>query len=237
MFPIDPAVADSVRRAVAAFEEAGAHVEEVDVGIKRNHRELVDLWCRLIIPLSVSPFEDLKAQGLDLMGEHSEDLPAEFRIWVERGQVASMIDHYRDQEMRTEVVNAVQGVLNDYDLIVTPTVSAQQVDNGTDGNTLGPATVAGEEVERLLGWCLTYITQLLGPSVRLDPGRHDRRPASGRHADHRPPLRRRRRARGERGLRAAPALGGHLPHLPGALASGDGDPRVTGCVSRPAGAR
>jgi amidase/aspartyl-tRNA(Asn)/glutamyl-tRNA(Gln) amidotransferase subunit A len=99
VFPIDPAVADSVRRAVAVFEEAGAHVEEVDVGIKRTHRELVELWCRLIIPLSVLPFEDLKSQGLDLMGDHSEDLPAEFRIWVERGQVASMIDHYRDQEM------------------------------------------------------------------------------------------------------------------------------------------
>ena len=176
VFPIDPAVADSVRRAVAVFEEAGAHVEEVDVGIKRTHRELVELWCRLIIPLSVLPFEDLKAQGLDLMGDHSEDLPAEFRIWVERGQVASMIDHYRDQEMRTEVVNAVQGVLNDFDLIVTPTVSAQQVDNGTDGNTLGPATVAGEEVERLLGWCLTYITNFSGhPSASIPAGMIDGR--------------------------------------------------------------
>ena len=86
VFPIDPAVADSVRRAVAAFEEAGAHVEEVEVGIKRDHRELADLWCRLIIPLSVLAFEDLKAQGLDLMGDHSDDLPPEFRIWVERGQ-------------------------------------------------------------------------------------------------------------------------------------------------------
>ena len=176
VFPVDPAVADTVRRAVAAFEEAGAHVEEVEVGIKRDHRELAELWCRLIIPLSVLAFEDLKAHGLDLMGDHADDLPPEFRIWVERGQALSMIDHYRDQELRTEIFDAVQGLLDRYDLIVTPTVSAQQVDNGTDGNTLGPATVAGEEVERLIGWCLTYFTNFSGhPSASIPAGMIDDR--------------------------------------------------------------
>jgi amidase/aspartyl-tRNA(Asn)/glutamyl-tRNA(Gln) amidotransferase subunit A len=176
VFPVDPAVAETVRRAVEAFEEAGAHVEEVEVGIKRNHRELADLWCRLIIPLSVLAFEDLKAHGLDLMGDHADDLPAEFRIWVERGQASSMIDHYRDQEMRTEIVDAVQGLLDRYDLIVTPTLAAQQVDNGNDGNTLGPATVAGEEVERLIGWCLTYFTNFSGhPSASIPAGMIDGR--------------------------------------------------------------
>jgi hypothetical protein len=85
----------------------------LDVGIKRNHRELADLWCRLIIPLSVLAFEDLKAHGLDLMGDHADDLPPEFRIWDERGQASSMIDHYRDQEMRTEIFDAVQGPWED----------------------------------------------------------------------------------------------------------------------------
>lgn len=176
VFPVDPAVADTVRRAVAAFEEAGAHVEEVEVGIKRSHRELADLWCRLIIPLSVLAFEDLKANGLDLMRDHAADLPAEFRVWVERGQAASMIEHYRDQEARTEILDAVQGLLGRYDLIVTPTVAAQQVDNGSDGNTLGPATVAGEEVERLIGWCLTYFTNFTGhPSASIPAGLIDGR--------------------------------------------------------------
>jgi amidase len=176
VFPIDPAVADCVRRAVAAFEEAGAHVEEVKVGVKRDHRELADLWCRLIIPLSVLAFEDLKAGGLDLMRDHTDDLPAEFRYWVEQGQRASLIEHYRDQEARSEIYDAVQGLLNRYDLIVTPTLSAPQVDNGNDGNTLGPATVAGVEVERLIGWCLTYFTNFSGhPSASIPAGLLDGR--------------------------------------------------------------
>jgi amidase len=176
VFPVDAGVGESVRRAVAAFEEAGAHVEEVEVDIKRDHRELADLWCRLIIPLSVLAFEDLKAGGLDLMRDHADDLPPELRAWVEHGRRASMIDHYRDQEMRTEIVDAVQGLLDRYDLIVTPTVSAPQVDNADDGNTLGPATVAGEEVERLIGWCLTYFTNFSGhPSASIPAGLLDGR--------------------------------------------------------------
>jgi amidase len=176
VFPVDQGVADTVRRAVAAFEEAGAHVEEVEVDIKRGHRELVELWSRLIVPLSVLMFEDLKSQGLDLMRDHTDDVPPELRVWVEHGRRASMIDHYRDQEMRTEIIDAVQGLLNRYDLIVTPTVAAPQVENATDGNTLGPATVAGEEVERLLGWCLTYFTNFSGhPSASIPAGLLDGR--------------------------------------------------------------
>ena len=39
-----------VDKAVAAFEEAGAHVEEVEIGIRRSQRELSDVWCRFIAP-------------------------------------------------------------------------------------------------------------------------------------------------------------------------------------------
>ncbi len=42
IFPVDPEVRRVVDRAVRAFEEAGAHVEEVDVGIRRSQRELSD---------------------------------------------------------------------------------------------------------------------------------------------------------------------------------------------------
>ena len=43
-----------------------------------------------------------------------------------------------------------------------------QVDNGTDGNTLGPAEFSGVEVDRLIGWCMTY-PELLGPSAASIP--------------------------------------------------------------------
>ena len=78
VFPVDRRVAAVVARAVRAFEEAGARVEEVKVGIKRPQRELSDLWCRLIMPLNVQTFETFKKNGLDLLKDHRDDFPAEY---------------------------------------------------------------------------------------------------------------------------------------------------------------
>ena len=36
VYPVDPRIAKVVGEAVEAFKEAGAHVEEVEVGIKRD---------------------------------------------------------------------------------------------------------------------------------------------------------------------------------------------------------
>jgi amidase len=171
VFPVDPRIAQVVRGAVDAFKEAGAHVEEVKLGIKRDQRELSDLWCRLIIPLSCVAFERMRAGGFDLLGEHREDFPPEFLRWVDSGMGMTVLEQLADQEMRTEVYDALQGVLGNYDLLVCPTVSAMQVKNGTDGNTLGPAEVNGVEVDRLIGWCMTYVCNFSGhPAASIPAG-------------------------------------------------------------------
>src|SRR4051794_29178886 len=134
VFPIDRRVADVVADAVRVFEEAGAHVEEAPLGIKRDQRELSDLWCRLIMPINVATIEGLKGMGFDV----TEDLPAQYREWLDRGYQLTALDIANDQAMRTEVFDAFQDVFSRYDLIVGPTLSALPVINGDDGNTVGP---------------------------------------------------------------------------------------------------
>ncbi len=171
VFPVDPRIASVVREAVDAFKEAGAHVEEVKLGLKRDQRELSDLWCRLIIPLSCVGFERMKAGGFDLLGEHRDDFPPEFLYWVDKGMDTTVLQQAADQEMRTEVYDALQGVLGSYDVILTPTLTAMQVRNGTDGNTLGPAEVNGVEIDRLIGWCPTYVCNYSGhPAASIPAG-------------------------------------------------------------------
>ena len=46
VFPVEPEVAEVVAKPVRAFEEAGAHVEEITLGLRRSQRELSDLWSR-----------------------------------------------------------------------------------------------------------------------------------------------------------------------------------------------
>ena len=171
VYPVDSRVTDVVGKAVKAFEEAGAHVEEVSIGIKRSQQELSDLWCRLIMPLSVASCENFKAQGIDLLKDHRDDLPPEYLDWVERSYQASALDITRAQEMRTEVYDPIQSLMNDYDLLVTPTLACLPVDNTDDGNTKGPTQINGETVDPLIGWCMTYFLNYTGnPAASIPAG-------------------------------------------------------------------
>jgi amidase/aspartyl-tRNA(Asn)/glutamyl-tRNA(Gln) amidotransferase subunit A len=170
VFPVDRRIAAVVADAVRAFEEAGAHVEPVRLGITRDQRELSDLWCRLIMPINVATIEGLRAQGYDVR----DDLPPEYLRWLDVGYGLTAQDVARDQAMRTEVFDAVQGVFADYDLLVNPTVASLPVRNGADGNTVGPSEVEGVEVDPLIGWCLTYIANLTGhPAASIPAGTVD----------------------------------------------------------------
>src|SRR5262249_9622364 len=84
LLPVDKGVAETVDRAVRVFEEAGAHVEEVKLGIKRSHKELTDAWSGLYMLLNLQAFENMKRDGIDLLGQHRKDFPPQYLEWVEK---------------------------------------------------------------------------------------------------------------------------------------------------------
>jgi len=171
IFPVEPAIVRTCEEALQAFRDAGAIVEPVDFAIRHHHRELADLWCKLIMPLSVGALETMKAAGVDLLGEHRADLPPEFTHWVERSAAMTIKEFTACQMVRTEINDAIQTILDRYDLIASPTLAALPVENGSDGNTLGPAAINGQPVERLIGWCMTYLYNFSGhPAASLPAG-------------------------------------------------------------------
>lgn len=174
IFPVDPRVIAVVDKAAAAFEEAGAHVEEVEIGIKRSQRELSDLWCRSVAPKQVAAIEGFKRQGIDLKRDHHEDMPPELWHWDEIGRRMTVTDHLADLAVRTEVFDALCVVLDRYDYLVSPTLACLAVDNATDGNTLGPADINGEPIDQLIGWCMTYLINFIGyPAATVPAGLAD----------------------------------------------------------------
>ena len=171
VYPVDPRITETVGAAVKLFEGAGATVELVKVGINRSQAELSDLWCRLVAPLNVMGLEGFKAEGIDLRKDHPDDLPPEYREWVEVGYKMTAVDFFRDQEIRTEINDAIQGVLNIYDLLITPTLACMPVENAGDGNTKGPTEINGEAIDPLIGWCMTYFINFSGhPAASIPAG-------------------------------------------------------------------
>jgi amidase/aspartyl-tRNA(Asn)/glutamyl-tRNA(Gln) amidotransferase subunit A len=171
VFPVNPDVASCVANAVTVFEEAGAHVEEVRLNITRHQRELSDVWCRLIMALNLTALENFKRGGLDLVRDHAGDFPPEYLAWVEQGYRMSLLDFLKDQEIQSEIYDAIQGVLNTHDLLITPTLACTAVENTDDGNTKGPTHIQGEAVDSLIGWCLTYLVNYSGhPAASVPAG-------------------------------------------------------------------
>jgi amidase/aspartyl-tRNA(Asn)/glutamyl-tRNA(Gln) amidotransferase subunit A len=171
IFPVDPRVTAVVDKAVAAFEEAGAHVEEVDIGLRRAQSELSDVWCRSVAPKQVAAIEGFKREGIDLLRDHRDDLPPELLHWDEIGRRMTVTEHLADLAIRTEVLDALRVVLDSYDLLVSPTLACLAVDNANDGNTLGPPEINGEAIDRLIGWCMTYLINFIGyPAATVPAG-------------------------------------------------------------------
>ncbi len=170
-FPIEPAVAEPVAAAAAAFEELGAEVEAVQLTLPRPHHELAAMWTRTSGVRAAETVAAMRASGIDLLGEHRDRLDPYFLRKVEAAQEVRAIDYRLDDVARTEVYDALQAVFERFDLLVGPTLSVAKVDNADDGLTMGPATVEGEEVDRAIGWCPTYLQNFTGhPAISIPAG-------------------------------------------------------------------
>lgn len=174
VYPVDSKVAKSVKNAVQKFKEAGAEIEEVKLGLKRDQMEYSDLWCRMIMVGSVGLFDGMKKGGLDLIKDHQDELPDKFVNWFEHTSKMSVTDFLDDQAMRTEIFDAFQGVFANYDLLISPTLASLPVENDTNGETEGPSEINGVKVDPLIGWCMTYFTNFTGhPAASIPAGLAD----------------------------------------------------------------
>ncbi len=174
IFPVDSRVAAICADAVKAFESAGAHVEEVKLGLHRSQQELAALWQRQMAVLYAEIYEGFKPMGVDLIGAQRSEVTPQLVALIEAGLRMRAVDYKLDDVIRTDVFDAVQGVFDNYDLLVSPTLAVPPVDNATDGNTIGPTEINGEAVDPYIGWCLTYPINYSGnPAASIPAGLTD----------------------------------------------------------------
>ena len=169
-FAVDPAVSAVVAEAVQAFADAGAEIEQVEIALPADQRELSDLWCRLITPLNLGVLDGLREAGYDFLGADREQLPDAYLRWMDWGMEAGVLDLHRDQVLRTQVLDAIEPVFADHDLLVTPTLGCLPVPNAdVAGDTFGPSEIEGVEVDQSIGWTLTYPFNFTGHPAASAP--------------------------------------------------------------------
>ncbi|HEY9410078.1 MAG TPA: amidase [Jiangellaceae bacterium] len=179
LFPVEPEVDRVVRASLDAFRDAGAVVDEVSLGLDKlvidgrpvTQSDLSDLWVQEQSVLYAHAVDLLRLYvGVDLL-EHAATLNPEFLGMIERGMATSAREYRYGDFLRADVLHTVEAIFDEYDYIVSPTLSVVGVRNTDDGNTLGPADVEGVPVDRLIGWCLTYIYNFTGhPAISVPAG-------------------------------------------------------------------
>jgi len=171
VFPVEDRVLRVVEAALDGFRAAGASVETVKFGARSTQAEWSALWNRQMSVLYAEIAAIFRRGGMDLIGAHRDELPAEFISLVETGNRISAVDYKLDDVTRTEFVDALQDILDRYDALVTPTLATAPVLNATNGRTLGPSTLRGQPVDPGIGWCLTYPVNWAGnPAASIPAG-------------------------------------------------------------------
>ena len=171
VFPTEPEIARIVERAALRFREAGAVVEEVKFSFPRTSEEMAAAWGEMININSVLSLAMQKEQGIDLLGKDRSDIPPELAEAIELTCRSSMSDYVRWEVIRTEIYDQLQTAFETYDLIISPTLCCDPPQNTADGNTLGPETVNGIKVNRLIGYCQTFFMNFTGhPAASVPAG-------------------------------------------------------------------
>lgn len=169
-FPVDPAVSLVIDEAVTALSNI-VEVEHVDMNLGIPHDQLCELWLRMSGLICVDIFNSFEKNGVNLLRDHRADITPELVEIVERAKKLSLADVKTDQILRTGVLDSIQDVLDNFDLIVTPTVAVAGIENAANGLTVGPTSVNGQYVNPLLGWCLTHPLNFSGhPAISVPAG-------------------------------------------------------------------
>ena len=170
-FPVDPRVSQVIAGAVDAMRSHGLTVDEREVDFKADHYDLSLLWVRTIAVHYAAIAAYWKAEGTDLVGDHAAELTPQFLAMLTDYTKITAVDHAMDDLLRTQVLDGLEDVFEDYDFIVSPTLAIPPMKNATDGNTIGPVEINGSRVEPLIGWCMTYPLNFTGhPAISVPAG-------------------------------------------------------------------
>ena len=171
IFTVDPEVASIVKTAARKLEAAGASIEPVHFSFQHTQNEFAELWCRSISIDTAIDMELWKKEGLDLVKDHREELPEEFIYWNELALRSTVMDYRYFNELRTEMLDAMQDIFDTYDIILSPVTICPPVLNAEDGNTKGPLEMNGRKIEPLIGFCETFFSNFTGnPAASVPAG-------------------------------------------------------------------
>jgi len=168
VFPIDERVRSIFDDAIDTLAKSGATLTEAAPDFGHSREKMLGSWEVGFFLVLAEALELIKEnEGLDLLEDHRDELEANNVEAAETGLAMSAVDYRKNDVIRTDVFEAVQSLFEEYDLLVTPTLAVPPFEHGI----WGPDTVDGEQVNEVIGWCLTWLFNMTGhPAASVPAG-------------------------------------------------------------------
>lgn len=165
LFQVDDNIRDMFDAYIEMLHNRGVDLELVDFSFTHDERQLTEHWCRGICIDSAIEYR------LGLKGD-DKDLPDDFLYWNEQAGNMGIANYYDFHYARTEVLDQLENVFDDYDILLSPVTNCLPVKNKEGkGNTYGPTRINGTNCNSLIGFAQTFLTNLTGhPTASVPMG-------------------------------------------------------------------
>lgn len=166
-FPIDERVRTVFEDAVDDLHRTGATLTDASPAFEHSRAEMLESWATGFHAVLAETMANLKDEGLDLLGDHRDELEPSNVEAAEIGLALSAVEYRQADIVRTAVFETIQDLFDECDLLATPTLAVPPFEHGI----WGPEEVAGEEIDPTFGWCLTWLFNLTGhPAASVPAG-------------------------------------------------------------------
>ena len=164
-YPIAPEVRDVVDEAADVLANTDATIDRADPDLGRDQDEILDAFYAFAKVNWESLFDNLEDQhGFDFQGEDREKLrPITVETIFESDPVTTR-EYKRADVVRSDVYDGIVEILDEYDILVTPTLAVAPFEHGEY-----PTEIDGTGIEPLRGWLLTQPFNFSGHPVASVP--------------------------------------------------------------------
>ncbi|WP_096391721.1 amidase [Halopenitus persicus] len=168
VFETEPEVTETVDDFADVLRSGGATVDRVDPDFDVSLATMRGAEITLFESTLASMAESIRRrQGIDLLGDHREELTPTFADRLENGYAHDAVAFKQADVVRTTVYDGLQDVLDEYDLLLTPTLACPPFEAGT----MGPETIDGQPIDPYIDWLLTWPMNLSGhPAASVPAG-------------------------------------------------------------------
>ncbi len=159
---VDKQVQKNTKDVLKKLEDAGAIVEEVDIG-----------WTSDVLTAAMNYLGHLAGNTITpVLRRHRYELTNYLRAFAEFSATTTAADFVDSLEVAGEMYDTFGPMMENYDAFICPTLAAPSVPADLD-STRDKVTINGKEVDPMLGWAMTYPFNILSrcPILCVPSGR------------------------------------------------------------------